>query len=266
MSGQIITNFTGEAAKVLAVLAGFEAEIKRLTTENVQLRHQLSMLTIAAVPPSNEWEIAPEDHIEHAENVPATVDKLDEQAQTKQQHKRRGPNKPAERDTRCNALIPSLEMNADGEIVPSQCKRSSENGCFCKQHADHQNYGTAEQPNFEMFHQHEHQLQKAFYKKNGILEPKKAKKSPSAVKRALNPYMMFLQVNRDRVKDELLSENSQLKGKELAMAITRHVGRLWQSAKGNMNMRDVSDDDSTDFSETESDIVEQELDGMLEVN
>jgi hypothetical protein len=254
------TNFTGEAAKVLAVLAGFEAEIKRLTMENEQLRQQLNTKTISAVPTLSAWEIAPQEHIDDVENVLPIEEKLDEH-QAKQ-HKRRGPNKPAEPETRCNALIPVLEMNAHGEIAPSQCKRSSENGCFCKQHADHQSYGTAEHPNLDMFQQHHHQLQKAFNKKNGIAESKKAKRPQSAVKRALNPYMMFLQVNRDRVKDELLAENPQLKGKELAMSITRHVGRLWQSAKG--NAKDESDDCS-ECSQTESDI-DRELDEMLGVN
>lgn len=255
-------NFTGEAAKVLAVLAGFEAEIKRLTMENEQLRQQLNMKTISTVPPSTAWEIEPEGQHIDLENVPATEERMDE-AQAKQQHRRRGPNKPAEPELRCNALIPVLEKNQFGEIALSQCKRSSENGGFCKQHADHQSYGTTEQPNLDMFSkQHDH-LMKAFNKKNGIVETKKAKKPQSAVKRALNPYMMFLQVNRDRVRDELLAENPQLKGKELAMAITRHVGRLWQSAKGNGHMDEVSDV-SSEFSQTEEEI-DRELDEMLGV-
>ena len=78
--------------------------------------------------------------------------------------------------------------------------------------------------------------------------------------------MMFLAVNRDRVKEELIAENPELKGRALAMAITSSVGRLWQAAKG-CDMLDLSDGSSecSDCSRSESEI-EAELDEMLGVN
>jgi hypothetical protein len=261
-------NFTGEAAKVLAVLAGFEAEIKRLSTENIELTKENKDLKLqlsnqhvrAATEYSNSWEVPPQEVEEHSAAQEERVDEVQE-PQSKQ-HKRRGPNRPAQQETRCNALLPSLELSSEGNMIPSQCKRSAEHFGFCKQHADHQNYGTTQQPNVELFEKNHNALEKAFQKKIGIVVPsKKARKPKSAAKRALNPYMMFLQVNRDKVKEELVLENPQLKGKELAMAITRHVGRLWQSAKANFSSEeeDVSDD-STEYSETE---VEAELDQLL---
>lgn len=265
---QSTMNFTGEAAKVLAVLAGFEAEIKRLTEENKSLANENEQLKLrVTIEPehdtrsfSREWEVPPQEVEEHVSPAAERAEDIEEQQQSKQ-HKRRGPNKPAEQESRCNALVPVLELNSHGEMVPSQCKRSSESCGFCKQHADHQSYGTTDRPNVDLFEKNRVALEKAFNKKNGLVESKKAKKPKSEVKRALNPYMMFLQVNRDKVKEELLAENPLLKGKELAMSITRHVGRLWQSAKGNTSAEedDVSDD-STEYSETE---VEAELDRLL---
>jgi hypothetical protein len=259
---QSTMNYTQEAAKVLNVLAAFEAEIKRLTTENEslikenqELKLQLTLGKVDATTSySSSWEVPPEETEEFAEKQ----EEIQEQAK---QHKRRGPNKPAQQETRCNALIPVLELNIDGELVPSQCKRSSESCGFCKQHAEHQTYGTIENPNTQMLKKQHHLMEKAYNKKNGIVETKKkAKKPKSDVKRKLNPYMMFLQVNREKVKEELMTENPQLKGKELAMAITRHVGRLWQNSKGNTSAEDDFTDDSTEYSETE---VEAELDQML---
>lgn len=267
MNGNTHMNFTGEAAKVLAVLAGFEAEIKRLThenealtKENEQLKQQLEYKTNASVSSSNSREVPPEEEVRafHAEDI---GQEIEEQQQSKQ-HKRRGPNKPAEQEIRCNALIPVLELNTNGDLVTSQCKRSSESCGFCKQHADHQTYGTTENPNTQMLKKQHHLMEKAYNKKNGIVETKKGKKAKSDVKRALNPYMMFLQVNREKVKEELLAENPLLKGKELAMSITRHVGRLWQSAKGHTSAEEDVSDDSTEYSETE---VEAELDRLLSV-
>jgi hypothetical protein len=257
-------NFTEEAAKVAAAFAAFQSEIKRLTLENQELQAKLAgMQMTEMVKMASDWEVPP------SEINPIPVTDLS-QAVTEQhqsiKNKRRGPNKPAEAATRCHALIPCIEMNGNGELLPAQCKRSSEdNAGFCKQHADHQNYGTVEEPNNELLVKNHEHMMKAFNKKNGIVEMKK-KKSKAAVKRALNPYMMFLAVNRDRVKEELLAENPELKGRALAMAITSTVGRLWQASKG-CDIAEVSDDSSecSDCSQSESEI-ERELDEMLGVS
>lgn len=258
MAGQI--NFTEEASKVAAVFAAFETEIKRLTQENNELKKIVSsMQSNERANPSDSWEVPPaespiDEALVHATELPT-------------KNKRRGPNKPADATSRCHALIPSIELNEIGELVPAQCKRSYDETCgFCKQHAEHQNYGTVEQPNLDMFNKNHDHLLKAFNKKNGIVETKKQKRSKSAVKRALNPYMMFLAVNRDRVKEELLVENPELKGRALAMAITSSVGRLWQASKGFAVADDVSDDSSecSECSQSEAEI-ERELDAMLSV-
>ena len=246
-------NFDKEAAKITDVLRAFQDEINRLTNENRGLQIKLTALlstfstfpiqeSIGAPQIDHSWEVAPED------------DQSDLQASLEDvipKSKRRGPNKPAQAETRCNALTPAIEMDPTGQLVPLQCKRSSENGEFCKQHASHQNFGTLTQPNLDAFTKNHDQLMKAFNKKNGIVEGKKKKRSASAVKRALNPYMMFLAVNRDRVKGEILAENPELKGRELAITITRTVGRLWQSTKG--NVPDVSEECYSDSECTQSD-------------
>jgi len=247
-------NFDKEAAKITDVLRSFQDEINRLTIENRGLHLKLAALlaTFSAFPLqesaapqiADSWEVAPKD--DHAE-----IEAFPEENITKS--KRRGPNKPAQAETRCNALTPAIEMNATGELVPSQCKRSSENGEFCKQHAaSHQNFGTLAQPNLEAFTKNHDQLIKAFNKKNGIVEETKKKRSANAVKRALNPYMMFLAVNRDKVKEEILAENPELKGRELAITITRTVGRLWQSTKG--NVPDVSDGSESECTQSDAEI------------
>lgn len=252
-------NFPDEAAKVAAVFAAFQSEIKRLTLENQELQATLAgMQMTEMVKISHDWEVPP------SEINPIPIPLADQHQPVK--NKRRGPNKPAESGTRCHALIPCIEMNGNGELLPAQCKRSSEdNAGFCKQHADHQNYGTVEEPNNELLLKNHEHMMKAFNKKNGIVEMKK-KRSKSAVKRALNPYMMFLAVNRDRVKEELLAENPELKGRALAMAITSTVGRLWQASKG-CDIAEVSDGSSecSDCSQSETEI-ERELDEMLGVS
>lgn len=261
-------NFTEEASKVAAVFAAFQAEIKRLTIENQELQAQLAKTKISQMIDysSQSWMVPPAEQVINPIPVQEPIHAEPEQDQAIK-HKRRGPNKPAEAGSRCHALLPSIEMTEDGQLKPSQCKRSSEENCgFCKQHADHQNYGTVDQPNDELFSKNREHLMKAFNKKNGIVETKKQKKPKSAIKRALNPYMMFLAVNRDRVKEELMAENPELKGRALAMAITSSVGRLWQAAKG-CDMGDVSDSSSecTDCSRSEAEI-EAELDELLGVN
>ena len=248
-------NFDKEAAKITDMVRSFQDEINRITIENKGLHLKLAALlaTFSAFPVQesigasqidDSWQVAPDDDQAEIQASPEEV---------APKSKRRGPNKPAQAETRCNALTPAIDMDATGQLVPLQCKRSSENGEFCKQHASHQNFGTVSQPNLDAFTKNHEQLVKAYNKKNGIVEEKKKKRSANAVKRALNPYMMFLAVNRDRVKGEILVENPEMKGRELAMTITRTVGRLWQSTKG--NVPDVSDECSeSDCTQSDAEI------------
>ena len=248
-------DFTEQASKVNAVLTAFEEEIRRLNKENMELETKVAALHSAlsefAPPPSSSTK-----EIDNAWEVPPPME-----TEEIIKNKRRGPNKPAEAETRCKALLPCIEMNEEGSIVPSQCKRGGESTGFCKQHSSHQNFGTVEHPNIEELAQHHDQMVKAFNKKNGIVQTKKPKRAKSAVKRSLNPYMMFLAVNRDSVKAELLQENPELKGKVLAMAITSHVGRLWQSAKGEKHMQSENETDSM----SERSMSEEELQEIRQI-
>jgi hypothetical protein len=231
-------DFTEQASKVNAVLTAFEEEIRRLNKENMDLQAKVASL-LSALSEFAPQAPQPAKEIDNSWEVPPPIE-----TEEITKNKRRGPNKPAAAETRCKALLPCIEMNEEGVIVPSQCKRGGESSGFCKQHSLHQSFGTTEHPNIEEFAQHQDQMVKAFNKKNGIVETKKPKRSKSAVKRSLNPYMMFLAVNRDSVKAEILQENPELKGKALAMTITSRVGRLWQSAKQGSNK--VQSDDETE--------------------
>ena len=66
----------------------------------------------------------------------STSKKSAKTASAKQQPKApRAQTKAAEDDVRCEALVFAYEMNADGQLVPSRCKRCvEENTKFCKQH------------------------------------------------------------------------------------------------------------------------------------
>jgi len=47
-------------------------------------------------------------------------------------------------------------------------------------------------------------------------------------KRQLNPFMRFLNKNRQKFKTELLVQGPELKGRSLAMATAIYAGKLWQ--------------------------------------
>jgi hypothetical protein len=80
----------------------------------------------------NESEIA---LIFNAINAPSSK-KSAKTASAKHQPKApRNQTKAAEDDVRCEALVFAYEMNGDGQLVPSRCKRCvEENTKFCKQH------------------------------------------------------------------------------------------------------------------------------------
>ena len=237
-----------------ATPADLEAIIRKQEAEITRLKTQVASLMSAAY---QIIEVA--DHY----TQPTEISELPKEQPSK---KTRGPNRIACADVRCQALILAVEMNADGQLVPAQCKKSAcSAGRFCKQHIavdegecvkcksiglcdvrhqfSHEHCGTTSDPNTDVFKLSHDSLQKAYNKKHGVADvakPKRKKRSDIGTKRALNPYMMFLAVNREQVKCELLAENPSLKGRTLATAITCKVGEMWNSSK--KEQQEVEDD------------------------
>jgi hypothetical protein len=158
-----------------------------------------------------------------------------------------------------------------GELKPKRCTRGCDAGStFCKQHGlpdgkkcagcsayfgedvvhqfKHEHMGTIHEPSY-IFEKYRKDVEKIY--QNSLLtpevkataeavEPKKkvAKKSSKKTetdehkpKRALNPYMKYLQENREAIKAAVLEENADLKGKELQNAITKRAGEIWKALK-----------------------------------
>lgn len=241
-----------------ATIRDLEATIRIQELEIARLKAQVASLMSAAY---QIVDIPDDDYDALKQRLP----ELSEPQTAKPSKKTRGPNRVADADTRCQGLVLAVEMDANGQLVPKQCKKSAcGDGRFCKQHSGteegectkckslglptvchqfaHEHCGTVSDPNTNVFKLSHDALQKAYNKKHGIVDvakPKRKKRSDTGTKRALNPYMMFLAVNRDQVKRELLAENPLLKGKALATAITCKVGEMWNSSK-----REQVDDDN----------------------
>jgi hypothetical protein len=176
-------NFAEEASKLTAVFSAsyqkFEAEIKRLTTENNQavkrltmenkeLRQKIAKMQSVASESPNPCEDAPEDF----NPIPDPI---------RGKRRRRGPNRPAEAEARCQALTNSIVINEDGEMRPSQCKRPTEgNSSFCWGHIVNQVCGTVQQPDLAAFNSIHDRLLKRFNKKNGIVDAQKSRRTKPA--------------------------------------------------------------------------------------
>jgi hypothetical protein len=181
-------NFAEEASKLTAVFSAsyqkFEAEIKRLTTENNQavkrltmenkeLREKIAKMQSVASESPNPSEDAPEDF----NPIPDPI---------RGKRRRRGPNRPAEAAARCQALTNSIMINEDGEMRPSQCKRPTEsNSSFCWGHIVNQVCGTVQQPDLEAFNSIHDRLLKRFNKKNGIVDAQKSRRTKPAQRYSL---------------------------------------------------------------------------------
>ena len=203
----------------------------------------------------------------------------------------RSQTKAADDDVRCEALVFAYEMNSDGQLVPSRCKRCiEENTKFCKQHGapdgnawkgkqrgdfeviaefKWQHLGTVHEPShiFEL-EKAKAELLKNFKAKQmaqsmntsecsdddeqaltkkaskGIKEPKTPKTSKTAKtstakntsekvadekpkKRAANGYIFYKSQKHQAIKEQLMLENPEMKGKELANKITKVASEQW---------------------------------------
>ena len=99
---------------------------------------------------------------------------------------RRGPNRPAEDERRCQALTNSILISEDGDIQPSQCKRPAEpNSSFCWGHIVNQVCGTVEKPDLEAFNSFHDRLLRKFNRKNGIVNTKKSRRTKPAERHSL---------------------------------------------------------------------------------
>ena len=193
----------------------------------------------------------------------------------------RNQTKAADVDVRCEALVFAYEMNSDGQLIPSRCKRCiEENTKFCKQHGapdgkpwkgkqrgdleviaefKWQHLGTVHDPspifelekakaellkNFKAKQMAENMSsdddQQSMHKKSSkaIKEPKapksiKAKKTAEKVadekpkKRVANGYIFFKSLKHQEIKQQLMLENPEMKGKELANKITSVASEQW---------------------------------------
>ena len=197
----------------------------------------------------------------------------------------RNQTKAADDEVRCEALVFAYEMNAEGQLVPSRCKRCiEENTKFCKQHGapdgkpwkgkqrgdleviaefKWQHLGTVEAPSpiFEL-DKAKAELLKNYKAKQQLPEnahtddgsgdeatptmkktakvtkaPKaakepKEKKSAKVVdekpkKRVANGYIFYKSLKHQEIKQQLVVENPEMKGKELANKITSVASEQW---------------------------------------
>jgi hypothetical protein len=196
----------------------------------------------------------------------------------------RNQTKAADDDVRCEALVFAYEMNADGQLVPSRCKRCiEENTKFCKQHgaADGKPWKCKERGNVETTHEFKWQhlgtvnepspifdlekakaeLLKNFNAKqlsmeaagkidcadvqtthatlNKVPKPLKQEKEPKEKKttkkqledkpkkRGANGYIFYKSLKHQEIKQQLMSEYPEMKGKELANKITSVASEQW---------------------------------------
>ena len=183
--------------------------------------------------------------------------------------KPRAPIKPKADEVRCNAVTWYVEMNEDGELIPKRCSHEREgDGDFCKQHmkvvdkkcaecsayhgsdiVHHQVFehlGRFDSPNY-MFKKFWDTLVKSYEKRMSVasaipnesaaeeVKGKKASKKKDGEepkkKREANGFIKWKQANQESLRAEVLAEKSDLKGKDLAIAITKKAGEKWKEMK-----------------------------------
>ena len=188
----------------------------------------------------------------------------------------RNSTKAAEDDVRCEALAFAYEMNAEGKLVPSRCKRCvEENTKFCKQHgaADGKPWKCKERGDIETTHEFKWQHLGTVHDPSPIFELEKAKiellknfkakqllsqntedsngsddensqkiikktkttktsekaaKELKPKKRVANGYIFYKSLKHHEIKEQLIAENNELKGKELANKITTVASEQWK--------------------------------------
>ena len=188
-----------------------------------------------------------------------------ETADTKKERKIRGPVQVKSDGDRCQAFIYALEFNDEtGEWKPKRCTRGHEKeGHFCKLHGApdgkkneedskhagidviHEfkwgRFGCVESGPTYIFEKFKDELIKAAKKAAEPITEKtekptkkqrggKKKEATDKPKRTMNAYMIYLQEKREEIKQCLLEQTPELKGKELANKVTETAGAAWQAS------------------------------------
>lgn len=188
----------------------------------------------------------------------------------KKERKTRGPIQVKSEQDRCQAYIYAVEKDAvTGEWKPKQCTRSHEkDGYFCKLHGSvdgkkndedskyagmdvihpfkWSRFGCVEIGPTYLFQKFKDELIKSALKpgKNHKDEPeavsekpakkqraqKKKEEKTDKPKRTMNAYMIYLQEKREEIKQCLLEQTPELKGKELANKVTETAGAAWKAS------------------------------------
>jgi high mobility group protein B3 len=188
----------------------------------------------------------------------------------KKERKTRGPIQVKPEAERCQAFIYALEKDAEtGQWKPKQCARSHEkDGYFCKLHGSvdgkkneedskyagmdvihpfkWSRFGCVETGPTYLFEKFKEELIKSAMKaeKNetetsteAIQKPAKKQRGqknkeekPEKPKRTMNAYMIYLQEKREEIKQCLLEQTPELKGKELANKVTETAGAAWKAS------------------------------------
>jgi hypothetical protein len=188
----------------------------------------------------------------------------------KKQRKTRGPIQVKPEAERCQAFIYAFEKDTEtGEWKPKQCARSHEkDGYFCKLHGSvdgkkneedskyagmdvihpfkWSRFGCVETGPTYLFEKFKDELIKSATKaekthtdETTIQTEKPAKKQRAGKKkeektdkpkRTMNAYMIYLQEKREEIKQCLLEQTPELKGKELANKVTETAGAAWKAS------------------------------------
>lgn len=160
-------------------------------------------------------------------------------------------------ESRCDALIYDLDFDLDNKLVPARCKRSKlNNSCFCKQHgskdgtinAEDSQYfnktiiheykwghlGTIHSPSY-IFEKSYDILLKKFNNKNKINISKqknseiKNEKLIKTKRSIANAFITYKSDNFEIIKKSILTENPNITGRDLVIAITKEASERWKT-------------------------------------
>ena len=203
-------------------------------------------------------------------NVPGGKNVVSETDPSKKDRKVRGPIQAKQDQDRCQAFIYAFEKDTEtGEWKPKRCTRGHEKDThFCKLHGApdgkkneddskhagedviHEfkwgRFGCVETGPTYVFEKFRDELIKAANKSEESLlsdhsgqSEKPAKKQRASKKkdspkdkpkRTMNAYMIYLQEKRQEIKQCLLEQTPELKGKELANKVTETAGAAWNAS------------------------------------
>jgi hypothetical protein len=195
----------------------------------------------------NNGNIVPKENNDQIKNI--TIDK-----------KTKKPHSIVPDNSRCEALIYDLEYDSTNKLVPARCKRSMlYNSTFCKQHGskdgtvnqeDSQHFnkpiiheykwghlGTINSPSYVFEKSYDILLKKYnnknkindFVKKNNIVTSEIKKNNEIKTKRSIaNAFITYKSDNFENIKKSIISENPNITGRDLVIAITKEASERWK--------------------------------------